>query len=131
MKKVSSATAWIIVLIVVILAALALVETNRNAGVISYDQFKKYWVENNISRIQVKQDRRPVIGELKDKNKPQFEAVVPEGLLIEDLFVKNPNPSVDVRFEPPTSIPVWVNWLPTIVLILMLVGFWFMFMQQS
>lgn len=131
MKKVSSATAWIIVLIVVILAALALVETNRNAGVISYDQFKKYWVENNISRIQVKQDRRTVIGELKDKNKTQFEAVVPEGLLIEDLFVKNPNPSVDVRFEPPTSIPVWVNWLPTIVLILMLVGFWFMFMQQS
>ncbi|KOA18766.1 ATP-dependent zinc metalloprotease FtsH [Clostridium homopropionicum DSM 5847] len=129
MKKVSSATAWIIVLIVVVLAALALVETNKNVTTISYDQFKKYWVENNISRIQVKQDRRTVIGELKDKT--QFETIAPEGLLIDDLLIKNPNSSVDVRFEPPTSVPIWVNWLPTIVLILMLVGFWFMFMQQS
>ncbi|WP_139205672.1 ATP-dependent zinc metalloprotease FtsH [Clostridium homopropionicum] len=128
-KKVSSATAWIIVLIVVVLAALALVETNKNVTTISYDQFKKYWVENNISRIQVKQDRRTVIGELKDKT--QFETIAPEGLLIDDLLIKNPNSSVDVRFEPPTSVPIWVNWLPTIVLILMLVGFWFMFMQQS
>lgn len=131
MKKVSSATAWIIVLIVVVLAALALVETNKNVTTISYDQFKKYWVENSISRIQVKQDRRTVIGELKDKDKTQFETIAPEGLLIDDLLIKNPNSSVDVRFEPPTSVPIWVNWLPTIVLILMLVGFWFMFMQQS
>ena len=131
MKKVSSATAWIIVLIVVILAALALVETNKSAGVISYDQFKKYWVEDKISRVQIKQDRRTVIGELKDSKKTQFEVIASEALLIEDLILENPNSSVEVRFEPPTTIPLWVNWLPTIFLILMLVGFWFMFMQQS
>lgn len=130
MKKFSSATAWIIVFMMVILAALALVETNKSASLISYNQFRKYLVEDNISRVEVKQDRRTVIGELKDKNKTQFESVIPETLLI-DIIKENPNTTAEVRFEKPTSIPMWVNWLPTIFLILMLVGFWFMFMQQS
>ncbi|PRR71978.1 ATP-dependent zinc metalloprotease FtsH [Clostridium thermopalmarium] len=131
MKKISSATAWIIVLVLVILASLALLETSKNAGVISYNQFKQYWNENKISRIQVNENRMTVVGELRDQNKTQFEATVPQELLIEDLMVKNPNPDVEVRFEPPTSMPVWINWMPTIILILMLVGFWFMIMQQS
>ncbi|KYH28629.1 MULTISPECIES: ATP-dependent zinc metalloprotease FtsH [Clostridium] len=131
MKKISSATAWIIVLVLVILASLALLETSKNAGVISYNQFKQYWNENKISRIQVNENRMTVVGELRDQNKTQFEATVPQELLIEDLMVKNPNPNVEVRFEPPTSMPVWINWMPTIILILMLVGFWFMIMQQS
>jgi len=130
-KKISSATAWIIVLVLVILASLALLETSKNAGVISYNQFKQYWNENKISRIQVNENRMTVVGELRDQNKTQFEATVPQELLIEDLMVKNPNPNVEVRFEPPTSMPVWINWMPTIILILMLVGFWFMIMQQS
>jgi len=130
-KKISSATAWIIVLVLVILASLALLETSKNAGVISYNQFKQYWNENKISRIQVNENRMTVVGELRDQNKTQFEATVPQELLIEDLMVKNPNPDVEVRFEPPTSMPVWINWMPTIILILMLVGFWFMIMQQS
>ncbi|MFU0824377.1 ATP-dependent zinc metalloprotease FtsH [Clostridium sp.] len=131
MKKISSATAWIIVLVLVILASLALLETSKSAGVISYNQFKQYWNENKISRIQVNEDKMTVIGELRDQNKTQFEATVPQELLIQDLMIKNPNPDVEVRFEPPTSMPVWINWLPTIILILMLVGFWFMIMQQS
>lgn len=130
MKKFSSATAWIIVFMMVILAALALVETNKSTSLISYNQVRKYLVEDNISRVEVKQDRRTVIGELKDKDKTQFESVIPETLLI-DIIKENPNTTAEVRFEKPTSMPVWVNWLPTIFLILMLVGFWFMFMQQS
>jgi cell division protease FtsH len=129
-KKFSSATAWIIVFMMVILAALALVETNKSTSLISYNQVRKYLVEDNISRIEVKQDRRTVIGELKDKDKTQFESVIPETLLI-DIIKENPNTTAEVRFEKPTSMPIWVNWLPTIFLILMLVGFWFMFMQQS
>lgn len=129
-KKFSSATAWIIVFMMVILAALALVETNKSTSLISYNQVRKYLVEDNISRVEVKQDRRTVIGELKDKDKTQFESVIPETLLI-DIIKENPNTTAEVRFEKPTSMPVWVNWLPTIFLILMLVGFWFMFMQQS
>ncbi|MCY6356601.1 ATP-dependent zinc metalloprotease FtsH [Clostridium sp. ZS2-4] len=129
-KKFSSATAWIIVFMMVILAALALLETNKSASLISYNQFKQYLVKDNISRVEVKQDRRTVIGELKDKDKTQFESVIPETLLI-DIIKENPNATAEVRFEKPTSMPIWVNWLPTIFLILMLVGFWFMFMQQS
>lgn len=130
MKKFSSATAWVIVFMMVILAALALLETNKSASLVSYNQFRKYLIEDKISRVEVKQDRRTVIGELKDQDKTQFESVIPETLLI-DIIKENPNTTAEVRFEKPTSMPIWVNWLPTIFLILMLVGFWFMFMQQS
>ncbi|WMJ80269.1 ATP-dependent zinc metalloprotease FtsH [Clostridium sp. MB40-C1] len=129
MKKISSATVWIIGIMFIILAALALVETNKSDSIISYDKFQEYWVGNKVSRIEVKEDRRTVIGELNDKNKTQFEAVIPENLLIET--VKDNPHKVAVKFDRPTSVPIWVNWLPTIILILMLMGFWFMFMQQS
>uniref|UniRef100_UPI0038991394 ATP-dependent zinc metalloprotease FtsH n=1 Tax=Clostridium brassicae TaxID=2999072 RepID=UPI0038991394 len=128
-KKISSATVWIIGIMFIILAALALVETNKSDSIISYDKFQEYWVGNKVSRIEVKEDRRTVIGELNDKNKTQFEAVIPENLLIET--VKDNPHKVAVKFDRPTSVPIWVNWLPTIILILMLMGFWFMFMQQS
>src|SRR3712207_8252676 len=28
-------------------------------------------------------------------------------------------------------LPMWISWIPTIILILVMVGFWVMFMQQS
>ena len=36
-----------------------------------------------------------------------------------------------VDFTPPTSIPFWIQMLPTFLIIIMLVAFWGMFMQQS
>lgn len=131
MKKISSATAWIIVLVLVIVASLALLETNKGSGAISYNEFRNYWMEDKISRIQINQDQRTIVGELKDENKTQFQTTVPEDLVIQDLILNNPKPDIEVRFETPTTVPIWVNWLPTIFLILMLVGLWFMFMQQS
>ena len=113
----------------VILAVMTLLETNKGDSSISYDQFKKYWTEDNVARVQVKEDRRTVIGELKDKNKTKFQSIVPENLLVETIK-DNPN-KVNVSFEKPTSVPMWISWLPTIILILMAFGFWFIFMQQS
>ena len=48
MKKFSSATAWVIVFILVILSALWLVRTNENSTAISFSDFQKYWLRNDI-----------------------------------------------------------------------------------
>jgi len=35
------------------------------------------------------------------------------------------------QYTPPTSVPVWLNFLPSLLLILVVVVFWAMFMNQS
>ena len=48
MKKFSSATAWVIVFILVILAALLLLRTDNNSVSITFNDFQKDWLNNDI-----------------------------------------------------------------------------------
>jgi cell division protease FtsH len=129
MKKFSSITAWIVVLIIVIFAALALVETGKNATTINFDQFQKQWINKNISSFKVGEDRLTVTGQLKDGTSYQT-TVMPERLF--QFIEQNPsNGDVKEEYAKLATIPLWIQYLPTILLILLFVAFWFMFMQQS
>ena len=129
MKKISSTTAWVIVFVMVIIAALLLVRTNQTSTIINFDQFQKDWTNNTIKSFQVKEDQMSVSGTLKDGT--AYETVVPSARLFQ--FMKDHPKSADVAeiYLKPATIPMWLQYLPTVLLILMLVGFWFMFMQQS
>jgi cell division protease FtsH len=128
MKKFSSATAWIVVLIFVILAALALVEGGKNSDIIPFSQFQKEWIADNVKSVEIGEDRMTVIGTLK--NNSRFETVVIADRLFQ--FMEQ-YPKLDVKevYVRPANVPIWLQYLPTILLILMLVAFWFLFMQQS
>lgn len=128
MKKFSSATAWIVVLIFVILAALALVESGKNSDIIPFSQFQKEWIADNVKSVEIGEDRMTVIGTLK--NNSRFETVVIADRLFQ--FMEQ-YPKLDVKevYVRPANVPIWLQYLPTILLILMLVAFWFLFMQQS
>jgi len=129
MKKISSTTAWVIVFFMVIIAALMLVRTNQTSTIINFDQFQKNWTDNTIKSFQVKEDQMSVSGTLK--NGTTYETVVPSARLFQ--FIQDHPKSADVQeiYLKPATIPMWLQYLPTVLLILMLVGFWFMFMQQS
>lgn len=129
MKKFSSATAWIVVLIVVIFTALALANGGKNANVISFDKFQKNWIENNIKSFEVKEDKMTVDGVLGDNTK--YETYVPSERLFQFIGQHAKDGVVTETYIAPARVPMWLSYLPTILLILMLVGFWFMFMQQS
>lgn len=129
MKKFSSATAWVIVFILVILAAMMLVRTNENSTAISFNEFQKYWLDNNIKSFQVREDKMTVIGNLKDGS--QYETVVPSERLFQFIGEHPKNGDVKEIYVKPATVPMWIQYLPTVLLILMLVAFWFMFMQQS
>src|SRR3712207_1549377 len=70
-----------------------------------------------------------VIGNLK--NGTQYETVVPFERLNDFIKAHDKNGDVVEKYAPPTRTPMWLNWLPTALVILMFVVFWFMFMQQS
>jgi cell division protease FtsH len=129
MKKISSATAWVIVFVMVILAALMLMRTNQTSTIINFDEFQKDWINNSIKSFQVKEDQMSVSGTLRDGT--MYETVVPSARLFQ--FMQDHPKSADVQeiYLKPATIPMWLQYLPTVLLILMLVGFWFMFMQQS
>jgi cell division protease FtsH len=130
MKKFSSATAWIMVLIVVILAALAISDMGKNSGEISFSKFQTHWVNNEIKSFQVGEDKMTVMGKL-NKDDASYVTIVPLERLIQFMAENPKNGSVEELYVKPANIPIWLQYLPTVLLILMLVAFWFLFMQQS
>ncbi len=66
MKKISSATAWMVIFVLVILVALLLVRTNQSSTAISFNQFQKSWLSNNIKSFQLGEDKMTVRGSLKN-----------------------------------------------------------------
>lgn len=128
MKKYSGITAWIIILIAVIFASLFLVETGRNVNNITFNEFQKQWINNNIESFKVNEDRT-VTGTFKDGT--VYETVVPAERLFQFINQYPKNGEVKEIYSKPATIPIWIQYLPTILLILLFVAFWFMFMQQS
>ncbi|MCB2294873.1 ATP-dependent zinc metalloprotease FtsH [Clostridium algoriphilum] len=127
MKKISSASIWLVVFVLVIFASLALLETNKSKTTLSVDKFQEHWVKKDIKSVQVREDKT-VAGVLKDGT--QYETIVPLERLMQ-VMDKYPNASVTETYVKPASMPMWLQIVPTLLIILMLVAFWFMYMQQS
>lgn len=127
MKKVSSASIWLVVFVLVIFASLALLETNKDVSTIRVDKFQEYWVKKEIKSVQVREDKT-VMGELNDGTK--YETIVPLQRLLQ-VMDKYPNANVQETYIKPATMPMWLQVIPTLLIILMLVAFWFMYMQQS
>ena len=89
MKKISSASIWLVVFVLVIFASLALLETNKNVSTISVDKFQEYWIKKEIKSVQVREDKT-VVGELNDGT--QYETIVPLQRLFQ-VMDKYPNTS--------------------------------------
>ncbi|MFT5875368.1 MAG: cell division protease FtsH [Clostridium sp.] len=127
MKKISGASIWIVVFVLVILASLALRETGKDVSSISVDQFQQHWDKKEIKTVSVREDKT-VTGELNDGT--QYETIVPLERLLQ-VMENNPNQKVIETYIKPASMPMWLQIVPTLLIILMLVAFWFMYMQQS
>ncbi len=129
MKKFSSATVWAAVFILVIVAAMLLLKTNESSTSISFNDFQKYWLSNDIKSFQLREDKMTVQGSLK--NGTAYETVVPSERLFQFIGQHPKDGEIQEMYVKPATIPMWVQYLPTVLVILLLVAFWFMFMQQS
>ncbi|QAA30746.1 ATP-dependent zinc metalloprotease FtsH [Clostridium manihotivorum] len=128
MKKFSSLTAWILIMVMVVVAAVFLAKSEEAGSTIPYSEFQQKWISDQVKSIQVKQDKMTVEGTLT--NNKNFNTIVPvETLNI--LLANNNKPNVKVAFELPTNISVWVQIIPTVLIIFLLIAFFFIFMQQS
>lgn len=129
MKKYSGITAWIIILIVVIFASTFLVNSGKNVKNINFDEFQMQWMSNNIQSFKVNEDNRTVTGTYKDGT--NYETTVLPERLFQFIGQHPKEGQVKEIYSKPVTIPLWVQYLPTILIFLLVIAFWFMFMQQS
>jgi cell division protease FtsH len=127
MKKISSASIWVIVFVLVIFASLTVFENGKDVTTLSVDKFQDHWVKKDIKSVQVREDKT-VVGQLNDGT--QYETIVPLERLLQ-VMDKYPNATVTETYVKPATMPMWLQVVPTLLIILMLVAFWFMYMQQS
>jgi len=128
MKKISSATIWFLVLILVIFSALSLFDSTGTLKEISVTEFEKYMQQKQVSAIQTSSDGTSVRGKLSDGT--EFSVNILQSRYSQ-ILKENPNPDMNEKYDPPATVPVWMRILPTLLVIGMVVLFWVMFMNQS
>lgn len=98
---------------------------------INVTQLVEHLNEDRVASIEI--IGREVNGELRDKTK--FYTVLPSQMeeTFYDNYLKDKVDNGEIEFssdlEPTT--PIWISAIPTVLMILVFVVFWFVFMQQS
>ncbi|MHC1685544.1 MAG: ATP-dependent zinc metalloprotease FtsH [Clostridiaceae bacterium] len=128
MKKSFSAMAWITVIVVVVVTALMLTTGSKSSKEISFDAFAKNWKDSKVQSIVISSDGMTVEG--VDTSNSSFITKVPQSRL--NIFLEsNPNDAVKQQYEEPRSFPAWLQFIPNLLLIVLMIGMWVMFMQQA
>ncbi|MBU3159614.1 ATP-dependent zinc metalloprotease FtsH [Clostridium frigoris] len=127
MKKRSGIAAWTIIFVIV--AVFMLSKTDQKSTIINFNQFQSNWTNNTIKSFVVQEDQMSVSGTLK--NGSTYKTIVPSARLFQFINENPKSASVQETYLKPPTIPVWLQYLPNVLLILMLVGFGFIFMKQS
>jgi cell division protease FtsH len=127
MKKRSNIAVWTIIL--VIIAVFMFSKTDTTATVIDFNQFQTNWTNNTIKSFVVEDDQMSVSGTLK--NGTTYETIVPSTRLFQFIKDHPKNPAIQETYLKPSGMILWLQFLPNLIFILMLVGFVFIFMKQS
>lgn len=99
-------------------------EKNAKPSEISYSSFLQYVQQDEIKQVTIVDN--VISGKLKDGK--DFSTVAPnDSKLVEKLESKN----VDIKAELPPQPPWWMSILSSLLPMLIIVGLWFMFMNQG
>lgn len=99
-------------------------EKNSKPADISYTSFMQHVQQDEIKQVTIVDN--VISGKLKDGK--EFSTVAPnDSKLVEKLEAKN----VDIKAELPPQPPWWMSILSSILPMLIIVGLWFMLMNQG
>ncbi|NLL29977.1 MAG: ATP-dependent metallopeptidase FtsH/Yme1/Tma family protein [Clostridiales bacterium] len=128
MKKYSSATVWIFVIVMLFLSATLLWNGGSASNRIVYSDFQQKWINDEIDSIVVEKEKMSVSGKTRDNK--QFTTYAPSEL-IQQLIIENPKDDVKVEFNQPSNSSFWISLIPTLMLMVLLFIFFYMMTQQS
>lgn len=128
MKKYSSATVWIFVILILFLSATFLWNSGKMADEISYSDFQQKWVNDEIESIMVHPDKMLISGKTRDSK--QFNTYAPSEM-VQMLMAQTPKDDIRVDFKQPSNSSVWISIIPTVMIMILFFVFFFMMSQQS
>ena len=128
MKKYSSATIWIIGLLLFFAIATFMLDGSSVSNRMVYSDFQQKWINNQVESINVNSDKMTIEVTTRDENK--YTVYAPSSM-IEFLNEQYPKDDIKIEYVAPSNSSIWVSLLPTIMIIILFVVFIFFFTQQS
>ena len=128
MKKLQSMITYIAIFAVVLMFAFAFYRNGTQGKVISYTEFKEAYVENKIETMTIKEDKMSVDGVFKDGKR--FTSYVSNKML-DNLLQETQGVETVIKYTPPNNMGIWISFLPTILIIGVILFGLFMFTQQA
>mgnify|MGYP005750772197 CR=1 FL=1 len=128
MKKYSSATVWIIAIILLFFAASFLLNGESSSDRIVFSEFQQKWINDEIESVRVDPDKMLVTGQTKDKT--NFTVYAPDSMIemLNSQYAKN---DIKIEYVAPSNNSAWLTIIPMGMIILLFVVFIFFFTQQS
>ena len=128
MKKYSSATIWIIGLLLFFAVATFMLDGSSVSNRMVYSDFQQKWINDQVESINVNSDKMTIEVTTRDENK--YTVYAPSSM-IEFLNEQYPKDDIKIEYVAPSNSSIWVSLLPTIMIIILFVVFIFFFTQQS
>ena len=128
MKKYSSATIWIIGLLLFFAIATFMLDGSSVSNRMVYSDFQQKWINDQVESINVNSDKMTIEVTTRDENK--YTVYAPSSM-IEFLNGQYPKDDIKIEYVAPSNSSIWVSLLPTIMIIILFVVFIFFFTQQS
>ena len=128
MKRNSSSAIWVVLLVIMVVAAATVWQSKGGPENIPYSSFEQKWKDGSIENITVKEDKMLIQGKTSDNK--VFITYAPNEVIV-NLMEKSPNNNVKVDFEAPSNSSAWLSIIPTIILVIMIFVFLFIMTQQT
>ena len=128
MKKYSSATIWIIGLLLFFAIATFMLDGSSVSNRMVYSDFQQKWINDQVKSINVNSDKMTIEVTTRDENK--YTVYAPSSM-IEFLNEQYPKDDIKIEYVAPSNSSIWVSLFPTIMIIILFVVFIFFFTQQS
>ena len=128
MKKYSSATIWIIGLLLFFAVATFMLDGSSVSNRMVYRDFQQKWINNQVESINVNADKMTI--EVTTQDEKKYTVYAPSSM-IEFLNEQYPKDDIKIEYVAPSNSSIWVSLLPTIMIIILFVVFIFFFTQQS
>ena len=129
MKKTSTIAIWILSLMLIFLFFLVFAKTGKTPTEITFDKFQKEWISKDIKSITVKDDGMTVTGTLN--NGTEFNTYVPSTRLFQFMQQYPNDGSIVENYTKSSSVFLWLQYIPYLLIIIAVVVVSFMILQQS
>ena len=123
---------YIVLFIVILIMVLLLTNGSQQQVDFDYSDMVDAISKNSVSEITLRDSVAYVRLKTSSAETPAMPVYIPDvATFMSEIGPRITASGINFVTRPPSSVPWWINILPTLVLIILVVVFWVFFLQQS